>query len=165
MFYSVLPGRFLQLNTLKPALMAIAFVGCILPQFTYATDSKNTSPQNQLPSLVQDIKSASKYSWGMVGTPSDYTIPEKAIRILYQRLSAEEIYEIASNASIEGTMYLLCALRRKQSPLYQQLKSQIEIETTTVVVFTGSVLSRIAASSIISQIEKFNCDPLNYQIN
>jgi hypothetical protein len=109
---------------------------------------------------VDDVKTASAYSWGLVGTPSTQSSAEKAARVLFKNASDEVIYEVANNATLEGKMYVLCLMKRRGSSFYAQVKNSIDVKNSQVTVFSGSVLSKAPTEVIIGQIEKFNCDHL-----
>jgi hypothetical protein len=119
--------------------------------------------EQQLPQLTQDIQIATAYSWGVVGTPSAPSTAEIAARKLYKYASAEYIYAQSDGGSIEGQMYLLCLLKKKNQLLYKQAKAKLDVQKTEVTVFSGSVLSKAPTSTILSQIEKFNCSALDWK--
>lgn len=109
---------------------------------------------------VDDIKTANAYSWGLVGTPSTQSSAEKAARVLFKDATDNVILEVASNATLEGKMYVLCVLKRRGSAFYAQVKNSIDIKNSQVTVFSGSVLSKASTAAVVEQIEKFNCDHL-----
>ena len=109
---------------------------------------------------VDDIKTANAYSWGLVGTPSTQSSAEKAARVLFKDATDKVILEVASSATLEGKMYVLCVLKRRGSAFYAQVKDTIDVKNSQVTVFSGSVLSKAQAAAVVEQIEKFNCDHL-----
>lgn len=152
--------KILKLNT-----AVVILVATITNHGIQAQPVKKSIIKEQQITFIKEIQLAQRYSWGIVGSPPEYTKTEIAIRILYDELTPTELYSTAKDASIEGKIYLLCALKRKKTKLYEKLKSEIQTQELDVTTFSGSILSKEPASSIISQIDKFNCDPLNYRID
>jgi hypothetical protein len=117
--------------------------------------------KKQLPSLIDDIKTANAYSWGVVGTPSDRSRAEKAIRILFKQAPDDVVVAATTDATPAGKMYVLCLLKKRHSTSYDNVKNSIDAKNTQVTVFSGSVLSKVPAEVVISVIEKFECDHLS----
>ena len=151
-----------QINIISLFLIILINVS---PLNTFASTVEQYTVNNVAQDLsisISDVKTATTYSWGVVGTPSKATPAENAARVLFKNANEKTLTDLRNGATTEGQMYVLCVLKRKYPKIYRKEIMKTDYSSSQVSIFTGSILSRTSAKNILRQIEKHNCSALSW---
>ena len=126
----------------------------------------SASSPTEVDLLMNKIATATYYSWGMVGTPAKISDAENATRRLRQITDADQIYHYLlktshkDKVSIEGKLYMVCALASMDIKIFSRALSQLNINDKEISVLKGDILSKVSTNKILNQIQRDRCEIL-----